>query len=68
MNRKTNSLLCIIFCLGISLICNAQLPQNEAPTTSNKLLKEKIDVLAEKIEPKVIEWRRHFHQNPELSN
>lgn len=20
------------------------------------------------IEPKVIEWRRHFHQNPELSN
>lgn len=22
----------------------------------------------ENIEPKVIEWRRHFHQNPELSN
>ena len=20
------------------------------------------------VEPKVIEWRRHFHQNPELSN
>lgn len=24
--------------------------------------------LAEEIEPKVIEWRRHFHQYPELSN
>ena len=27
-----------------------------------------IDELAKSIEPKVIEWRRHFHQNPELSN
>jgi amidohydrolase len=24
--------------------------------------------LAKEIEPKVIEWRHHFHQNPELSN
>ena len=31
-------------------------------------LKEKIDQLANQIEPKVIEWRRHFHQYPELSN
>lgn len=30
----------------------------------------KVDLtsLAEQIEPKVIEWRRHFHQFPELSN
>src|SRR5690606_38521576 len=28
----------------------------------------RIDQLARKIEPKVIEWRRHFHQYPELSN
>ena len=28
----------------------------------------KIDQLAKSIEPKVIEWRRHFHQYPELSN
>jgi amidohydrolase len=28
----------------------------------------KIDQLAKAIEPKVIEWRRHFHQFPELSN
>jgi len=28
----------------------------------------KIDTEIEAIESKVIEWRRHFHQNPELSN
>ena len=27
-----------------------------------------IQQLADQIEPKVIEWRRHFHQYPELSN
>lgn len=27
-----------------------------------------IEQLAKSIEPKVIEWRRHFHQYPELSN
>lgn len=27
-----------------------------------------IEQLARAIEPKVIEWRRHFHENPELSN
>lgn len=31
-------------------------------------IKSKIDGLADKVEPKVIEWRRHFHQHPELSN
>ena len=31
-------------------------------------LPAKIDQLAKSIEPKVIEWRRHFHQYPELSN
>jgi len=31
-------------------------------------LKSQIDNRANSIEPKVIEWRRHFHQNPELSN
>lgn len=27
-----------------------------------------IEQMAKAIEPKIIEWRRHFHQNPELSN
>lgn len=31
-------------------------------------LYSQVDQLADKVEPKVIEWRRHFHQNPELSN
>ncbi|MDH4090592.1 MAG: amidohydrolase [Cyclobacteriaceae bacterium] len=31
-------------------------------------LQEKIDIQANEIEPKVIAWRRHFHQQPELSN
>jgi amidohydrolase len=31
-------------------------------------LQARIDGLAKAIEPKVIEWRRHFHQYPELSN
>ncbi len=33
-----------------------------------KKLQDKIDVQAAAIEPKVIAWRRHFHQYPELSN
>lgn len=35
--------------------------------TSSKL-QAKIDQQAKEMEPKIIEWRRHFHQYPELSN
>lgn len=35
---------------------------------SDSKLPSKIEQLAKSIEPKVIEWRRHFHQYPELSN
>lgn len=35
--------------------------------TSPKL-QARLDQMAKDIEPKVIEWRRHFHQFPELSN
>lgn len=31
-------------------------------------LQSKIDLQAKEMESKVIEWRRHIHQNPELSN
>lgn len=31
-------------------------------------LKKMIDQRADEIEQQVIEWRRHFHENPELSN
>jgi len=34
----------------------------------NKKLQAKLDKQAAEMEQKVIEWRRHFHQYPELSN
>jgi amidohydrolase len=34
----------------------------------NPKIQIKLDQMAKEIEPKVIEWRRHFHQYPELSN
>jgi amidohydrolase len=34
----------------------------------NPKLHAKMEQEAKDIEPKLIEWRRHFHQNPELSN
>ena len=36
----------------------------QAPQTLN----DQVDQIADRIESKVIEWRRDFHQNPELSN
>jgi amidohydrolase len=37
-------------------------------STSIKAVTPNINQLANKVEPQVIKWRRHFHQNPELSN
>lgn len=34
----------------------------------NPKLQAKVEQQAKELEPKVIEWRRHFHQYPELSN
>jgi amidohydrolase len=34
----------------------------------NAKLMARVDQMADQVEPKVIEWRRHFHQYPELSN
>ena len=34
----------------------------------NAKLQAKIDQQAKEIEPKIIEWRRYFHEHPELSN
>ncbi|HEU5293126.1 MAG TPA: amidohydrolase [Cyclobacteriaceae bacterium] len=34
----------------------------------NLKLQTTIDKMAKDMEPKLVEWRRHFHQNPELSN
>ncbi len=40
----------------------------QAQTDKNAALKLKMDKLAQAEEPKVVAWRRDFHQNPELSN
>ncbi len=49
--------------LGMAVL----LVSNGAGQTPGKLL-NKIDKQVDKIEQKVIEWRRDFHENPELSN
>lgn len=38
------------------------------PAQDTATLKQQIDEQADVIEEQVIEWRRHFHENPELSN
>ncbi len=48
-----------IFLLGIAITTQAQVSAK---------LQSKLDAQANEVEAKVIEWRRHFHQYPELSN
>ena len=57
---KSRGCICLLACL-ITMPILGQADKNMA-------LKTKMDKLAESIEPKVIAWRRDFHQNPELSN
>jgi len=57
--------LLIVFCMFIVGLM-AQMPSNKINNIT--ATKAKIDKLANDLEPKVIEWRRHFHQYPELSN
>jgi amidohydrolase len=54
---KKLSLLVLFFCC--CFISKGQPPSK---------LQAKFDQMAKEIEPHVIEWRRHFHQFPELSN
>ena len=41
---------------------------NFTTTYADEHLKEQVDRAADRMESRVIEWRRHFHQYPELSN
>jgi amidohydrolase len=50
-------------CLLLMLLCAVT-----AYPQVNPKLQAKVDGQAKEIENKIIEWRRHFHQNPELSN
>lgn len=41
---------------------------NSVVAQVNPKLQAKTDQMVKELEPKVVEWRRHFHQYPELSN
>ncbi len=49
--------------LGIMALCITSTASAQTGKWQSAISKQ-----ADKIEPKVIEWRRDFHQNPELSN
>lgn len=55
--RGLMSLFLLFICYSLS-----------AQADKNAALKTKMDKMAKSIEPKVVAWRRDFHQNPELSN
>lgn len=57
MIRLLPLLLCFV---GMSLLPQQVFTQDK--------LKAKVDALADELEDDVISWRRHIHQNPELSN
>lgn len=50
--------------LTANILIGTSFAENKAP----KRLTNQVDRMSTKIESKVIKWRRHFHQNPELSN
>ena len=62
MMKPDNSLTLKAAFLIVLLACTTAYGQSQPRRQSQ------IEQMAKAIEPKVIEWRRHFHQNPELSN
>ena len=53
-----------LFAVCLGFFCEAT---NDVQA-QNTLIKTRIDQMAVAIEPKVVAWRRDFHQNPELGN
>jgi amidohydrolase len=60
MNQKIMKFYFLLMCSLCAVV------SVKAQTNSTK--QNEIDQVARTIEPKVIAWRRHFHQYPELSN
>jgi len=56
MNQFKKQFFTCFFCLMILSLGFAQMPNNEKSDISKKELKAKIDVLANQVESKVIEW------------
>lgn len=63
--RGLASLLAPILLLPVTGIISPAAGQDAAQTQE---LKARIDEQADQLEERVVEWRRHFYQNPELSN
>jgi amidohydrolase len=61
MNRIGSGILIAVLLLGVQGTTLAQ-PNNP------KQLYKQIDEHTEEIFDEIVEWRRHFHENPELSN
>ncbi len=66
----------LVFCLSLGIFTSCATAQDTlegSPKMAKNAMKNgdirvAIDQMADKIEEKVIQWRRHIHQNPELSN
>ena len=67
ISRSKPYFLLLLLLLPATAFCQADKKSsgNEAAT---KALLLQMDKLSEKIDPKVIAWRRDIHQHPELSN
>lgn len=52
------------FTLSLFLLFGVSLLTAQVPVA----VQSRLDQQAKELEPRLIEWRRHFHQNPELSN
>lgn len=62
LHSYLTNLMKILSTLTVCLLLSA------AHAQTNSSLLTKMEQQALQLEPKMIEWRRHFHQNPELSN
>ena len=61
--------LLLLFCITLLNSCATAQPMvKEVSASAPNGIKATIDKMADQIEDKVIQWRRHIHENPELSN
>lgn len=67
MHRK-QLLIAIVALSFVAVNSSVAQPKNNARQSNDTQIKVRLDKLAEAIEPKVIAWRRDFHEFPELSN
>ena len=68
LHRFTRAVIsCVALSLTSSPPASAQ-PQASGKAAAASSLGVDIDRLASAVEPELLAWRRHLHQNPELSN